>query len=83
MADSQHGRHCGCAECLHLAARLYADRVSRESREPFRETATVEQLRDSYEAALDEMQVLCERLPAARMLDPLRTFLNEAGRKVR
>jgi hypothetical protein len=77
MPEAQHGRHCGCAECV-LSVQRRAPAVV-----PWRETATLEQLRNSYEAALDEMQRLCEAHPAAHVFDPLRTFLTEAGRKLR
>lgn len=76
MGEAQHGRHCGCAECVLSVSRRAPAVV------PWRETATLEQLRDSYEDALDEMQRLCEAHPRGDVFEPLRKFLTEAGRKI-
>jgi hypothetical protein len=77
MAEAQHGRHCGCAECVLSVGRRSPAVL------PWRETANVEQLRASYESALDEMQSLCEAHPRADVFEPLRKFVTDAGRKLR
>lgn len=78
MGASQHGRRCGCAECVLLVQRVAA-------REPFRESATATQLRDAYEGALDALQQLVEAKPDERetQLAVARQYLVNTGRKIR
>ena len=75
MGQAQHGRFCSCRDCEPL----------RKRQGPVRdiEPESAERLRASYESALDEMQRLCEAHPQADVFEPLRTFLTEAGRRVR